>query len=106
MIEGSDIMIKYRSVHNDEMLGYIHYKLQKRIDRIDSVNETFDKIENFGGSLSENFTFGTEKNVKTLEGTSIIPAVPLAIGVGALAVHQLLFQIQQCQKQNLKYIIR
>lgn len=79
-------MIKYRSVHNDELLAYLHGKLQKRVDRIEGTKAKFEKIDSIGGGYSENLTLGTDENIGTVLKTSVIPAVPLAIGVGALAV--------------------
>ncbi len=76
-------MIKYRSARNLEMLQNVTFKLQKRIDKFDSVNDTFDKIDEFGG---DTITLGTKSNNKALIASSAIPAAPLAIGVGALVV--------------------
>ena len=79
-------MYKYRSVHNDDFLGKVHYKLQKRIDLIESVNDKFDRIDSFGGERSETLTLGTDDNLDTLLKAGIIPAAPLAIGIGAVAL--------------------
>ena len=79
-------MRKYRSVHNDELLGYIQYKLQKRADRIEAISDTFEKIDSIGGNHSDTLTLGTDDNVDALLKTGAIPAVPFALGVGSLVL--------------------
>ena len=79
-------MHKYRSVHNDELLGEVHYRLQKRIDLIESVNDKFDKIESIGGERSDAITLGTNDNLGVLLKSGAVPAVPLALGVGSLVL--------------------
>ena len=76
-------MLKYRSAHNEEMLENIHFKLQRKVDRLDSVNQAFDAFDKLGGEVGEALTLGTKSNNKTILGSTAIPAVPIALGVGA-----------------------
>ena len=76
-------MLKYRSAHNEEMLEKVHFKLQRKVDRLDSVNQVFDKIDELGGPASEALTIGTKSNNKTLMASGAVPAVPFAVGVAS-----------------------
>lgn len=70
---------------NVDTMQYIKAKLVKKNEKLEKVTDWFLDKDEIGGEIGESLTLGTEQNKKVLTGASLIPAAPLAVGVGALA---------------------
>ena len=80
-------MYKYRSVHNDQLLGDIRYKLVRHNEILSDGSCLFDSIDNIGGrKFRDALTLGTGKNKKAIIGSAMIPAGAVAIGIGSAAL--------------------
>lgn len=71
---------------NIEVMKNIHYKLYRQFDKKINIAEWFSEKDQLGGNLGEALTLGTDDNLETIEKASIVPVVPLAIGLGAAVI--------------------
>ncbi len=77
MVEREDV--------TDKLLQHISYKLVRQSEEYNRKMEWYNDKDEIGGKVGEVLTLGSEENVKTLIGASIIPGACIAVGLASLA---------------------
>ncbi len=75
-----------RDERNNETIQLLKAKLVKKTKKLENVVDWFLDKDEVNKSVGESFTLGTPDNKKMLSVSALLPAVPIAIGLGSALV--------------------